>query len=93
MARAENLARRARIDLNAEPPADALSRFGLTAREREVLDSIAEGLSNKAIAERLYLSHRTVGVHVSNVLRKLEVNSRGQAAAVVTRSNTDVASA
>ncbi len=95
MARAEGVARRARIDLDADAPdrADALARFGLTAREREVLDSIAQGLSNKAIAERLYLSHRTVGVHVSNVLRKLDVSSRGQAAAVVARSSTAIASA
>ena len=93
MARAEDVARRARIDLTADDPKpeDALGRFGLTAREREVLDSMTLGLSNKEIAERLYLSHRTVGVHVSNVLRKMQVSTRGQAVAVAARATAAVA--
>jgi DNA-binding CsgD family transcriptional regulator len=54
---------------------------GLTSREVEVLRLVAAGLRNADIAERLFLSEKTVGHHVSAILRKLEVGSRGQAAA------------
>ncbi|WP_147406701.1 MULTISPECIES: helix-turn-helix transcriptional regulator [unclassified Microbacterium] len=52
----------------------------LTARERQVLDLIAEGLSNRQIGERLFISVKTVSVHVSAVLRKLGVSTRTEAA-------------
>ncbi|WP_449407386.1 helix-turn-helix transcriptional regulator [Microbacterium maritypicum] len=52
----------------------------LTARERQVLDLLAEGLSNRQIGERLFISVKTVSVHVSAVLRKLGVSSRTEAA-------------
>ena len=52
----------------------------LTAREREVLELIARGMPNKAIAQRLSLSEKTVKAHVSAVLRKLDVTDRTQAA-------------
>jgi DNA-binding CsgD family transcriptional regulator len=61
------------------------NRGGLTARELEVLRLLAEGLRNAEIAERLFLSERTVAHHVSAVLRKLGVQTRGQAAAEATR--------
>ncbi|HEY8858032.1 MAG TPA: response regulator transcription factor [Gaiellales bacterium] len=58
------------------PPADP----DLTAREREVLELLARGMPNKAIALRLSLSEKTVKAHVSAILRKLDVTDRTQAA-------------
>ena len=51
----------------------------LTAREREVVDLIAAGLSNQAIAERLGLAPKTVGNHVSAIFLKLGVSTRAEA--------------
>ncbi|MCU1368518.1 MAG: response regulator transcription factor [Ilumatobacteraceae bacterium] len=56
------------------------SSVGLSARESEVLALIAEGLTNPAIAEALYISRETVKSHVKQILRKLEVTSRFAAA-------------
>jgi DNA-binding CsgD family transcriptional regulator/tetratricopeptide (TPR) repeat protein len=55
---------------------------GLTAREAEVLSLLAEGLSNASIAEKLFITKKTASHHVSSVLVKLNVSSRGQAAAL-----------
>jgi DNA-binding NarL/FixJ family response regulator len=60
--------------------------LGLTSRELEVLGMVADGWSNKRIATALYVSPKTVSVHVSNILAKLGVASRGEAAAVAHRS-------
>ena len=61
---------------------------GLSARESEVLALIAEGLTNPAIAEALYISRETVKSHVKQVLRKLGVSSRIEAAAVALRDQS-----
>ncbi|MFD1364132.1 ATP-binding protein [Actinoplanes sichuanensis] len=69
----------------AVAPAPAGDDPGLTRREREIADLIAEGLSNRAIAQRLVLSTRTVDGHVQNLLAKLGFSSRSQVAAWVAR--------
>ena len=58
----------------------------LTPREREVLTLLAEGLTNRGIAERLVVSEHTVHRHVTSILRKLDLPSRTAAAAVAVRS-------
>jgi two-component system, NarL family, nitrate/nitrite response regulator NarL len=66
-------------------PADV----ALTPREREIVALIDEGLSNKEIARRLCIELATVKNHVHNVLRKLEVNRRAEAAALLRRAGRD----
>ena len=58
---------------------------GLTARQLDVLALLAEGLSNAGIAERLVISRKTADHHVSAILAKLDVRSRGEAAVVARR--------
>lgn len=87
---AEGAARRVRGDLRARGvtvargPSRSVRAHpaGLTQRQAEVLSLLAEGLSNPAIADHLFLSHRTVENHVAAVLRKLDVASREQAVSV-----------
>ncbi len=71
------------------PPGGAASRstetFGLSARERGVLAEIVSGRTNREIGERLYISEKTVGVHVGNILAKLGVAGRVEAATVALR--------
>lgn len=59
--------------------------FGLSSREREVLLLVAQGRTNREIGERLFISQKTVGVHVGNILSKLAVSGRVEAAAVAIR--------
>jgi DNA-binding CsgD family transcriptional regulator len=98
-AEAAALARRGRLLLEADQPAaepatrrqepaDELARFGLTDREREVLLLVAAGHSNPEIARKLFISAKTASVHVSNILAKLGVNGRVEAAAIVHRLGT-----
>ncbi|MES9605211.1 AAA family ATPase [Actinomadura sp. NPDC000929] len=81
-AEAEKLARRSRLTSGAAaPPARREAPAGLTGRELEVLELVAAGLSNRQIGERLFISAKTAGVHVSNILAKLGVTTRLEAAA------------
>jgi DNA-binding NarL/FixJ family response regulator len=78
------LARRARIrlpgvDNSTSVPAGPAT--WLTPREHEVLLLVAQGRSNAQIADELFISPKTVSVHVSNILAKLGATSRGEAAA------------
>jgi DNA-binding CsgD family transcriptional regulator len=85
----EQLARLGRVELAASGPtgeADAAGAgLGLTARELEVLRLVAEGRSNRQVAEALFISVKTASVHVSNILAKLGVATRVEAAAVALR--------
>ena len=64
----------------ADPARRTLQREDLTEREQEVLSLVAQGMSNRDIAERLVLSPKTVKTHVSNILSKLHLADRTQAA-------------
>jgi DNA-binding CsgD family transcriptional regulator/tetratricopeptide (TPR) repeat protein len=84
--RIESLARRGRIGLEGVDTAeDTADRLGLTRREREVLALLADGRSNRQIGEQLYMAESTAGVHVSNILGKLGVTRRSEAAALAHR--------
>ncbi|MEV0258973.1 AAA family ATPase [Streptomyces sp. NPDC050732] len=86
------LARRARLSLHPTEavrapaaPAHPAEALGLTSRERDVLRLVAAGRSNRQIAEELFISPKTASVHVSNILAKLSVTGRGEAAALAHR--------
>ncbi|MFI1448228.1 AAA family ATPase [Streptomyces virginiae] len=87
------LAQRARLPLTdadhaVAPPApetDPIEALGLTSRERDVLRLVAAGSTNRKIAEALFISPKTASVHVSNILAKLGVAGRGEAAALAHR--------
>jgi DNA-binding CsgD family transcriptional regulator/tetratricopeptide (TPR) repeat protein len=59
--------------------------YGLTERELEILAELGTGATNRQIARKLFISERTVGVHVSRVLHKLQVTNRAQAAALAVK--------
>jgi DNA-binding CsgD family transcriptional regulator/WD40 repeat protein len=71
---------------NPPPTATVPASHGLTNRELEVLRLVAAGYTNAQIGAELYISPKTAGVHVSNILRKLGVSGRVQAAAQAERS-------
>jgi DNA-binding CsgD family transcriptional regulator len=82
------LAQRARIDLakaSTPPPTRPSDSSGLSAREREVLAMLVDGRSNREIGETLFISEKTASVHVTHILDKLGVTSRGAAAATAVR--------
>lgn len=82
--RALRLATHTRVPLPGEAiDTGPLSR--LTPREREVLDLLTTGATNKTIASTLFVSNKTASVHVSNLMRKLGAGNRGEAAAMARR--------
>jgi DNA-binding NarL/FixJ family response regulator len=86
----DSLARRARLQAGepSEAPAESAGpaeQLGLTPRELEVLLLVADGRTNRQIAETLFMSEKTASVHVSRILAKLDVKSRTEAAAVAHR--------
>jgi DNA-binding CsgD family transcriptional regulator/tetratricopeptide (TPR) repeat protein len=93
LAQVRALAELARIPLQTPadaapqtPPPAAAAPYGLTGRELAVLRLLAAGRSNAQIGAELYISPRTAGVHVTNILRKLGVSNRVQAAAQAERA-------
>jgi len=81
------LARRARLPLETAPPpepaaaeGEPVAALGITAREAEVLCLLAEGLTNREIAGRLFVSQKTVASHLAHIFDKLDVHSRVEAA-------------
>ena len=89
LAEVDSVSRRTR--LSVEPPErvilsnTSIDQLGLTAREAEVLLLLAAGRTNRQIGTELFISGKTASVHVSNILRKLGVTSRIDAAAVAQR--------
>ena len=87
---AEQLARRLGIRLAGERAPEQQAPLAgpgsLTPRERQVLDLIAAGATNRSIAATLFISEKTVSVHVSNIFAKLGVSNRTEAAAAVRQS-------
>ena len=85
------LGARARVDLEPVPsdeppgerePATPGTPAGLTARERQVLELLAEGFTNRRIATSLFITEKTVSVHVTHILEKLQVTNRSEAGAI-----------
>ena len=89
----EALAARSRLDLaeaGAADPAPAAvepdgNPFGLTRRERDVLPLLVRGRTNRQIADELFISENTAGVHVSNILGKMGASTRTEAAGIAAR--------
>ncbi|WP_187369105.1 helix-turn-helix transcriptional regulator [Baekduia soli] len=86
------LARRTRVTLPGQRAED-VAFPELTPREREVLGLIADGRTNRQIAETLFISEKTASVHVSNILSKLGAANRGEAAAQAHRAGFDAEAA
>ena len=89
LAELDAVSRRIRISFEAATRVvldeDWAQRLGLTTREVEVLTLVAAGRTNRQIGDELFVSVKTASVHVSNILRKLSVGSRVEAAAVAQR--------
>jgi DNA-binding NarL/FixJ family response regulator len=80
----ETLVRRGRLDAGIATGVSP-GGAGLTAREREVLALLSEGLTNRQIGQKLFIAEKTASVHVSNILAKLGVSGRTEAVTVAHR--------
>jgi DNA-binding CsgD family transcriptional regulator len=78
-------ARTRRSDAGGDADRRTAASFGLSAREQDVLAEVVAGRTNRQIGERLFISEKTVGVHVGNILAKLGVGGRVEAATVALR--------
>jgi DNA-binding CsgD family transcriptional regulator len=87
----EHLAVRARLGSARADPTGPDDRFGLTDRERDVLELVCAGCTNRQIAARLFITPKTASLHVSHILAKLDVATRGEAAALAHRLGPTVA--
>lgn len=75
------------VEFNKKGNNNFFKKDSLTRREYEVLTLIAEGLNNRDIANKLFISEKTVKNHVSNIFKKIEVNDRIQAAIYAYKNN------
>jgi DNA-binding CsgD family transcriptional regulator len=76
---------------DADPPASSRAQFGwgsLTASERSIADLVAEGLTNREVGARLFLSPHTVDAHLRHIFRKLDIRSRVELARMVAEHTT-----
>jgi DNA-binding CsgD family transcriptional regulator/tetratricopeptide (TPR) repeat protein len=81
------LARRSRLQSAlAPPPTPALTLSPLTDREGDVLELLCAGATNRRIAQQLFISEKTVSIHVSRILAKLGATNRGEAASIAHRT-------
>ena len=89
LAQIDAVSRRTRLSIDAPTHValteTSIQRLGLTTREAEVLTLVTAGHTNRQIGTELFISEKTASVHVSNILRKLGVTSRVDAAAVAQR--------
>jgi DNA-binding NarL/FixJ family response regulator len=91
----EQLAQRSRLSLATPAPStpppepSAAAALGLTRREQQVLRLVAAGLTNRQIADTLFISVKTAGLHVSHILAKLGVAGRVEAATTAHRIGLD----
>lgn len=83
----ETVGRRHRLKVPGAATARGIA--GLTTRETEVLALVAKGATNREVGEKLFISEKTASVHVSNILAKLGVSNRGEAAAVARDLGSD----
>jgi DNA-binding CsgD family transcriptional regulator len=89
----EALARRTRVALPGVEGTDGTAFPDLTKREREVLALVADGRTNRQIAQELFIADKTASVHVSNILGKLGASNRGEAAAIAHKAGFELTEA
>jgi DNA-binding NarL/FixJ family response regulator len=74
-----------RVEARSTTAVEPEPRLGITQRESDVLRAIVDGLNNRAVAEKLFISEDTVKTHVRSIFRNLSVTDRSQAVALALR--------